>query len=144
MPRFPACSRVLVDLLVVLLLMSLAGTALANKKRNLLDKNQYAYSAAIRWGDFEGAWTMVDPQVRSDHPMTDADFSRFEQVQVTGYRELGASAGPDDTLLREIQIDLVNRHTMSQRQVRYTEIWRYDATAKNWWVLSLPDFWKGR
>ena len=29
-----------------------------------LDKVQYAYSAAIRWGDFEGAWNLVDPEYK--------------------------------------------------------------------------------
>ena len=130
--------------LLVLLLLSLAGSALAAKKGEALNKNQYAYSAAIRWGDFEGAYSMVDPKVRQEHPMTDVDFSRYEQVQVTAYRDLATMPGPDATVLREIQIELVNRNTLSQRKIRYTEIWRYDPETKNWWVSSLPDFWQGQ
>ena len=52
--------------------------------------------------------------------------------------------GPDGTQLREIQIELVNRNTLSQRRVRFTEIWRYDAEAKTWWIAGLPDFWQGK
>ena len=132
------------NLLIALCLVSVAGTALAGKKRSSLEKSQYAYSAAIRWGDFEGAWTMVDPDVRDDKPMTEVDFSRFEQIQVTGYRDIASMPGPDDTQLREVQIDLINRNTMSQRKVRYTEVWRYDEEAKAWWIAALPDFWQGR
>ena len=136
--------RFLARLLVALLLVSTAGAAIAAKKRTELDKNQYAYSAAIRWGDFEGAWTMVDPKVRKEKPMTDVDFSRFEQIQVTGYRDLATMPGPDGSLLREIQIEVVNRNTLHQRRVRFTEVWRYDAEAKTWWIGGLPDFWQGR
>ena len=136
--------RFLARLLVALLLVSTAGAAIAAKKRTELDKNQYAYSAAIRWGDFEGAWTMVDPEVRKAKPMTDVDFSRFEQIQVTGYRDLATMPGPDGSLLREIQIEVVNRNTLHQRRVRFTEVWRYDAEAKTWWIGGLPDFWQGR
>jgi hypothetical protein len=136
--------RFMARLLIALLLVSMAGTALAAKKRSELDKNQYAYSAAIRWGDFEGAWTMVDPKVRKAKPMSDVDFSRYEQIQVTAYRDLATMPGPDGSLLREIQIELVNRNTLSQRRVRFTEVWRYDPEAKTWWVAGLPDFWQGK
>jgi hypothetical protein len=130
--------------LVVVLLLAVAGGALAGKKRSVLERNQYAYSAAIRWGDFEGAWSMVDPKVRKDKPMTDADFSRFEQIQVTSYRDLASMSRPDGAVLREVQIEILNRNTLSQRRLRYTEVWRYDAESKNWWIEALPDFWQGR
>lgn len=137
--------RFLTRLLVLVLLLSMAGMAMAGKKRGVLEKNQYAYSAAIRWGDFEGAWSLVDPKVREEKPMSAADFSRYEQIQVTGYRDLAAMPGPEPgTELREIQIEVVNRNTLSQRRVRFTEVWRYDPVAKAWWVAGLPDFWDGR
>jgi hypothetical protein len=145
MPNASAPMRFLTRLLVLVLLLSMAGVAMASKKRATLEKNQYAYSAAIRWGDFEGAWSLVDPKVREEKPMSAADFSRYEQIQVTGYRDLGAMPGPDPgTQMREIQIEVVNRNTLTQRRVRYTEVWHYDAKAKTWWIASLPNFWDGR
>lgn len=140
----PVPMRLLARLLIALLLVSLASVAFAGKKSSALDRNQYAFSAAIRWGDFEGAWSMVDPKVRKEKPMTDADFSRFEQIQVTGYRDLASMPGPDETVLREIQIEVVNRNTLAQRKVRFTEIWHYDSETKTWWVAGLPDFWQGK
>lgn len=137
--------RVFAHGLLALLLVALAGNAFAGgKKRDLLNRNQYAYSAAIRWGDFEGASSMVDPKVRKEHPLTDVDFSRYAQIQVTAYRDLATMPGPEDTVLREIQIELVNRNTLSERKMRYTEVWRYDPETKNWWIGGLPDFWQGQ
>jgi uncharacterized protein YceK len=129
--------------LLACLLPLLAGCASLGPKVEALQKAQYAYSAAIRWGDFEGAWTLVDPKYREEHPITDLEFERFKQIQVTGYRDIGEQAG-EDTAAREIEIGVMNRHNMRTRSIRYTERWRYDAEAKAWWLtVGLPDFWAG-
>lgn len=125
------------------LLPLLAGCASMGSQSDLLDKTLYAYSAAIRWGDFEGAWTLVDPKYREANPMSSLEFERYKQIQVSGYRDLATRLG-EGTAEREIEIGVVNRHNMSTRNLRYTEAWRYDAEAKTWWLtVGLPDFWAG-
>lgn len=120
--------------------LGLAGCA-STGKGDALDSAQYAWSAAIRWGDFEGAWNLVDPKERAAHPLSELEFARYKQVQISGYRELGAHA-TDDGAEREIEIGVVNRNTLAERQVRYTERWHYDPAAKAWWIESgLPDLW---
>lgn len=122
----------------------LAGCGGSNKTSEL-QRLQYAYSAAIRWGDFEGAWNLVDPEYRQANPMTDLEFKRFEQIRISGYRELAARSLPDDTAVREIEIGVINRHNMAERTVRYTEQWRYDEAGRQWWVSGgLPDLWAGQ
>lgn len=124
----------------------MAGCASVSGKADQLQRMQYDYSAAIRWGDFEGAWKLVDPEYRKAHPMTEVDFSRYQQVQVSRYNDLASQVGPDQTTAaREIQIQVINKHTMAERGMRYTEQWRYDAASKRWWLTSgLPDFWAGQ
>ena len=130
--------------LLLLLAALLAGCA-SSGQVNALDKMQYAYSAAIRWGDFEGAWLLVDPRYREAHPMSEMEFERYKQVQISGYRDLGAQTTPDGLAMREIEIGVINRHTLAERSTRYTERWRYDLEAKTWWLtVGLPDFWSGQ
>jgi hypothetical protein len=130
-------------MLVVLSMLALAGCA-SGQKTSQLDTLQYAYSAAIRWGDFEGAWQLVDPKYREAHPLSALELERYKQIQVTGYRDLAAQATPNGIAMREIQIGVVNRHTLVERSLRYTERWRYDPEAKTWWLtVGLPDFWAG-
>lgn len=130
--------------LFLLLAMLLAGCA-SSGQVNALDKVQYAYSAAIRWGDFEGAWLLVDPEYRRAHPMSEIEFERYKQVQISAYRDLGAQTTPDGLAMREIEIGVINRHTLAERSTRYTERWRYDPEAKTWWLtVGLPDFWNGQ
>ena len=122
-------------------LAMLAGCPKSASKGTALDEIQYTWSAAIRWGDFEGAWGLVDPKVREAHPMTDLDFSRFKQVQISTYRDTGSSIVGGD-VVRDIEIGVINRNTLAERSVRYRERWRYDEEAKTWWLTSgLPDLW---
>ena len=124
-------------------LLLLAGCASTGKEMSALQRAQYDWSAAIRWGDFEGAWNMVDPEWRDAHPLSDLQFERYRQVQVSHYRDLASSPGESEAL-REIQIGVINRHTMAERTLRYTEHWRYDPDKKTCWITGgLPDFWSG-
>ena len=116
---------------LLLLFALLVGCGTGGRKMTVLEETQYAYSAAIRWGDFEGAWQLVDPTYRDAHPLTNLQFERYKQIQVSGYRDLAAQVG-DGTALREIQIGVINRNTMAERSIRYTESWRYDIEAKRW------------
>ena len=136
-------SRWLLRCLLLCCLALLAGCPKSASKGSALDEAQYSYSAAIRWGDFEGAWSLVDPEVRKKHPLTDIELSRFKQIQVSGYHELGSQI-LEDRARREIEIGVINRNTMAERSLRYTEEWRFDAASKTWWLTSgLPDFWAG-
>ena len=121
----------------------LAGCASTGKEMSALDRVQYDWSAAIRWGQVEGAWNLVDPAVREASPMTELAFERYRQVQVSHYRDL-SSRRSDIEALREIEIGVINRHTMAERTLRHTERWRYDPERRTWWTVSgLPDFWDG-
>ena len=122
-------------------LVLLAGCATGTSQGDALQKAQYAYSAAIRWGDFEGAWNMVDPAYRKAHPMSGLEFERYKQLQISAYHDLGSQVG-DDQAQREVQIGIINRNTLVERDARYTERWRYYAAAKTWWIVDgLPDLW---
>ncbi|MEO6171417.1 MAG: hypothetical protein ABIO84_10855 [Lysobacter sp.] len=124
----------------------LAGCASANNSATALDAAQYAWSGAIRWGDFGGARNLVDPAVRAAHPLTQLEMDRYEQVQVSSYRDVGGTADPKAGLaMRNVEIGVINRHTMAERSVRYVEQWRWDEQARNWWLVSdLPDLWAGQ
>lgn len=125
--------------------MALAGCASTGREANALDRVQYAWSGAIRWGDFEGARNLVDPEYRQAHPITALELARYEQVQVSSYRDVGSDRNLElGTAVRDIEIGVINRHTLAERVVRYREQWRWDADAGTWWQVSgLPDLWQG-
>lgn len=135
--------RLLLRCLLLCCLALLAGCPKTHaSKGSALDEVQYDYSAAIRWGDFEGAWNLVDPKVRAEKPLTDIDFSRYKQIKISGYTDLGGTVEPSGVVVRDVEIGVINLNTQAVRTVRYRERWRYDEAAQTWWLVSgLPDLW---
>ena len=139
--------RSIAKILLVLGLLAVFAPAGAQGRmqRGKLQSVQDAYAASIRWGDFENAWQAVDPAYRDEHPMSDLEFERYQQVQISGYRDLSTRGGPDGTVERAVELRVINKHTMAERTERYVERWRWDPEAKRWWlVVGLPDLWKGQ
>lgn len=102
---------------------------------------QSKYSSAIRWNEFELAWAQVDPEFRKEHPLSDLDKGRFKQIQVTGYDEKTQDFMTDGSVEVTVEIRLINRNTQAERVIMDTQIWRWDALAKRWWLSTgLPDF----
>ena len=104
-----------------------------------------AWSSSVRWSDFEAAWQLVDPALRAERPLTELELERYRQLQVSSYREGGSGELEDGTVVRAVEIGVVNRHTQAERSVRFQERWRWDPKAKRWWQMAgLPDFWDGK
>jgi hypothetical protein len=138
--------RLFRSVVVGCLLLVVAGCASVNQQGDKLDQQQYAWSGAIRWGEVEGATNLIDPKVRDERPVTDLELERWKHIQVTSYRDIGSDRNLEKgTAVREIDIGVMNRHTMAERTVRYRETWRWDAEGKVWWLTSgLPDLWAGQ
>lgn len=122
---------------------ALAGCASMSPQASALHKAQYAWSGAIRWGDFDGARHLVGPDYREAHPASDLEMRRYEQIRISSYRDSGSSQNYEaGTAARDIQIGVINRHTTVRRMVEYRERWRWDPVAERWWLVSgLPDLW---
>lgn len=143
-------SSLLMRLLQLALMLSsalaLGGCQTTGTQNNKISETQYAYSAAIRWGDFEGAVNLIEPKLRKQQAPTAMQLERYKQIQVSSYRDVGSEMDKEKgTAVRLVDIGVINRHTLAERTVRYTEAWTWDPEAKTWWLVSgLPDFWAGQ
>lgn len=134
-------------LAVLMMLLLAAAPAMAagkHKQGSQLTQMQAAYASAIRWGEFEEAWQWVDPAYREANPMTDLMFSRYENVQISGYNDRNSSVTPEGDVVRNIELRVINKHNMAERTLRYREQWHWDPVSKRWWLaVGLPDLWDG-
>lgn len=134
-----------IAILIVACWLAASCASSGGSQRDALEKAQYAWSAAIRWGDLDGAWALLEPAWRDAHPLGEIERARYRQLQVTSYRPLTSEAEADGGSRRLVEIGVANRNTMAERSMRYVERWRYDPVAKTWYVASgLPDFWSGQ
>ncbi|RBD13253.1 hypothetical protein BRM79_09200 [Xanthomonas oryzae pv. oryzae] len=128
-----------------LALLSGVANAGSRAQARTLETTQAAYTAAVRWNDFDTAQGFVEPAYAQAHPLSDLERSRYEQIQISGYRELRVSEDPNGDLRREVELRVINRNTQAERLVRGIEIWRWNPKQKRWWLASgLPDLWKGQ
>lgn len=130
-------------------LLLVAGVAQADgpsrSQRAKLVPAQEAYTAAVRWNDFEAAERYLDPESLKLRPLTELQRERYKQVQVSAYRERSSSAAADGSIERRMEISVINRNTLAERTVMVNERWRWDAEGKRWWQAGgLPDLWQGQ
>jgi hypothetical protein len=72
------------------------------------------------------------------------EFERYQQVQISGYTDKNSSVAEDGAVIRNMELRVINKHTMAERSLRYREEWRWDPEAKRWWLaVGLPDLWDG-
>ena len=130
-----ATMRPILSVLLLVLLATLAAPADAVKarQRGKLDQVQAAWASAVRWSEFESAWELVDPALRAQRPMSELEFERYRQLQVTSYREGGNGQLEDGTVVRAVEIGVINRHTQAERSERYQERWRWAQEARRGW-----------
>lgn len=127
-------------LLAGVALLLLAGCATLQRKDDLRDQTLDGYAAALRWGDFQSAWTYVDPAVRAAHPLTPQQKALYNTVRVGEYDTQGPVATGPDTVQQTAQISLIVKSSQQVYNVLDHQTWRWDASTKHWWLESgLPD-----
>lgn len=130
--------RMLLGGLAVLLL---AGCATLQSKNQSRDQTLETYGAALRWGDFQGAWNYVDPAYRAAHPLTAQQKALYNTVRVAEYQDSGPQPGDTpDTVRQTASISLIVKTSQRVYNVLDHQVWRWDAKDKHWWLESgLPD-----
>ncbi|NEL42433.1 MAG: hypothetical protein G3W69_32020, partial [Xanthomonas perforans] len=85
---------------------------------------------------FDAVQGFVEPTYAQAHPLSDLERSRYEQVQISGYREVSVGQDPNGDLRREVELRVINRNTQAERLVRSIEIWHWNPEHKRWWLVS--------
>lgn len=128
-------------LLALLAFIALLGACATKGGDNIkLDAALFNYAGAIRFSDIERAYEFVDPKLRAEKPMSRLEWERFGQVQFTGYLVKAKEPTGEGEVRQLVELRLINRHTQVERVFTARELWRWDADAKRWWLVSgLPD-----
>jgi hypothetical protein len=119
----------------LLVLLTACGTA-QKKLGNQRDITLRGYSSAVRWSEFEMAWTYVDPVYREAHPVSDLERERYKQIQVTGYEVRNVEEMPDGGFDQVVEIRLITKATQVERSIIDHQHWIFDAASKHWWLTT--------
>jgi hypothetical protein len=124
----------LVAVVLLLLLCACGGSAAMGKRSP--ERVFYDYNSAVRWSEFETAWTFVDPKVLAERPLTDALRAHYKQVQVAGYEVKSKDTSTPGEIAQVVEVRWIDKATQTEHVMSDLQRWRWDQAAKRWWLVS--------
>ena len=126
-----------ISLLVVLIAGCAGVRDLAQQKR--FEMTSSAYEKAIRWSDFEKAVQYLNDTAKKKNP---PDLKKLKHIKVIEYEVKKTSLMKDQSRIFQVaEIQYYRDDSNVVKTVTDNQIWEYDTTSKNWYLLSgLPDF----
>ena len=98
-----------------------------------------AYEKAIRWSEFETAEVFLKDTAKEKKP---PDLNKLKLIKVIEYEVKETALLKDQSrVLQVAEIQYYRDDSIVVKTVTDHQVWEYDATKKNWYLLSgLPDF----
>jgi len=129
------------SLLILTAALLAACVTQERRKNELLQNSLDTYGAALRWGDFQRALSLVDPEELPEPAQLGFLLERLRNIRPTDYQVVSTLPGPDpDTVVQRATLRFANRHTAVERTIQDEQVWRWDAEAERWWLTpGLPD-----
>ena len=128
-------------LTVSLLVVLIAGcTGVLNlAQQNRFDRTSRAYEKVIRWSDFEEAVQYLNDTAKKKNP---PDLKELKHIKVIEYEVKKTSLMKDQSrVFQVVEIQYYRDDSNVVKTVTDNQIWEYDTTLKNWYLLSgLPGF----
>lgn len=132
--------KLILSIGLILTLMWLTGceTMETRKQANRLSDTLRAYSAALRWGQFEQVYGFR----KTDSGQLETPPESLNNIRISSYDIISAPAIiGDDTAVQTIGIEYILQDSQSVKQLIDQQVWGYDAENKVWFLKSpVPTF----
>jgi len=124
-------------LLAGLLLLLSACASVSHPKVDMMAE----FGNAIRWSDWDAAWSFIDPATRKSLVLPGEEQDRLHDIKVTGYQVRTSEPQADGTIMQMVDIHFVDQATQVERVVHSRQIWRTDDGGDHWWLTTgMPEF----
>ena len=129
--------RKLPAFLLASLMLLLAACSVVQPKVDMMAE----FGNAIRWSDWDAAWSFIDPATRRSLVLPGEEQDRLRDIKVTGYQVRTSEPQPDGTIMQMVDIHYIDQSTQVERVSRSRQIWRTDDNGDHWWLTTgMPDF----
>ena len=124
-------------LLVAVFLLLSACSSMSHPKVDMMAE----FGNAIRWSDWDAAWSFIDPATRKSLVLPGEEQDRLHDIKVTGYQVRTSEPQPDGTIMQMVDIHFVDQATQVERVVHSRQVWRTDDGGDHWWLTTgMPEF----
>lgn len=121
---------------LVALFLSGCGSLTDGRKADRLEASLSHYGSALRWGYYDNAFALRDPQ-QAQTPLPD-----MRNVRLTGYEVAQRPVlEGEETAIQVVRIEYVREDEQRVQVILDRQRWRYDPEQQTWWLVSpLPSF----
>ena len=128
-------------LLILVLILALVGCVTFDEIKNLNKMNKFSgavesYARAIQWSDFEAASFFA----KKLNPKPDLD--KLKNFKVISYEVKKIIHQREQLKVSQnIALSYYNKNQLTEKHLRYEEIWEYDDKNESWYLTSgFPEF----
>jgi hypothetical protein len=124
---------------LALLLMGCAGLDMGNKNLKKFENTSRAYLMALRWGEYETAYSFKRrPNSYDEIP----DFHDLRDVRVTSHRVKQTIISEDQMTVNQIiDFQYYRMRNVTVKIITDRQKWEYDEEKERWYLISdLPSF----
>ncbi len=132
-------SKSVVKGVVFVMLILGCASMKTGEKMSQFDETARAYVRAIRWGDYEGAYTF---KKLTDRENVLPDFEDYRSVKVTNYKVKQTIISEDQsTIIRIVDFQYYRLTDVTVKTIIDRQKWEYDEEQERWFLHSdLPAF----
>jgi hypothetical protein len=132
-------SKIAVKGVVFVMLILGCASMKTGEKMSQFDETSRAYIRAIRWGDYEGAYTF---KKLTDREVVLPDFEDYRSVKVTNYKVKQTIISEDQsTIIQIIDFQYYRLTDVTVKTLIDRQKWEYDEEQERWFLHSdLPAF----
>ena len=122
-------------------LAALLAACTPNPEEKALSETLKQYETIIRWSQWDAAVDFIAPEYLAENPVSRLDMDRLRLFKVTTYTLRSTGIFDNGLTARQVvEIKLFNKRQGVERAIVDEQEWRWNETAKRWYLHSgLPD-----
>ena len=126
---------------VIACLVATLAACTPRPEEKALSETLKQYETIIRWSQWDAAVDFISPEYLVEHPVSRLDMDRLRLFKVTTYTLRSTGIFDEGLTARQVvEIRLFNKRQGIERSIVDEQEWRWNATAKRWYLHSgLPD-----
>ena len=130
---------VYLPLWILAMLITACGSVPERIAKEKFSQIARSYELSITWSEFEAAATHLKPESDDAEP---PDFEQLKNIEVSRYRIKRVALSNDrEEITQVVEIEYFHKDKMIVKTIVNTQIWKYDAQLKRWFLTNgLPDF----
>ncbi len=120
--------------LIILLMLGLSACGSMSDTAYKLDNTMFAYERALRWGDYDVAYSA---HINEKGPLSAEQRKNLKRFRLTGYKVTQTKFAADEKHATQlVELRYYNEENVRERSLNHVVEWEYDPAGNHWQITS--------